>query len=127
MCERCEELEEEVAYLKSELGIREAGERIHLLRAALGVRPAVASFLLRLYDARGKLVTHQQLVDALPAVWCDREDRHEPITRVYCAYARKALGRDGIETVWREGYRLSATARDRIEVILAAPRPAVAA
>lgn len=106
-CDRCAELEEEIAFLKSELGEARAGEAGHDARKALGLRPGHMALALRLYRAKGHLVTKWQCEEAIPLKWA-AEDRVSKIVDVYICQIRAALGRDAVETVWGQGYRLSA-------------------
>lgn len=118
MCSRCDVLEEEVAFLKSELGLQAAADRVHTLRRELRMRPGVAALVLRLYDAKGRLVTKAQCVEAIPAVWADREERSDTINNVYVSHARQALGKTAIETCWGEGFRMTETGRAKVAEIL---------
>jgi DNA-binding response OmpR family regulator len=120
MCARCEALEEEVAFLKSELGHRNVAERFDALRRACGMRKGVAALVLRLLDASGRLVTYEQLAGAIPNVSTNPEDRCVEITKVYASAARQLLGKDAIETVWGEGYRLSKAGSARVSKMLEA-------
>lgn len=104
-CAHCEDLKEEVAYLKSELGLRNDAERVEQLRRQ-GVRPAEAAMLCRLYAAGGKLVTVDQLEEAIPAKDPARE-RTTPFVRTYASRIRSRMGRDIIGNMWGRGYYLT--------------------
>lgn len=121
-CARCEDLQEQVAFLKSELGIREDAEGLDRLRKPIGVAPGVAALILRLYDGGGKLVTYDQLHEAIPAVLTNQEDRNFRIVQVYCTRARQALGRDAIATVWGIGYRLTDVGRATVAGLVGGSR-----
>jgi DNA-binding response OmpR family regulator len=122
MCDRCEELQERVAWLESELGIRDDGEKVDRLRRAFRVRPAEIRLLLRLYRAGGHLVTHDQLLDAIPASDHAR-DRDSNIVRVYVNRLRGGLGQDAILRCYGLGYQLTEVGLARVS---AAMEPALA-
>lgn len=113
MCVRCEELEEENAWLKSELGIQQDVSRIMKLHKAMLASPAIttsgrrgaAEFVSALYGAKGRVMTHAQLLESVPSR--DREDRAPGITTVWAYVARCALGKDIIQTVFGRGYQLT--------------------
>ena len=118
MCQRCIELEEEVAYLRSELGLLADEDALLTLGRALGVSPVVARLVLALYRANGRLLTVTHLNDAVPSA----KGRDEYISQSFFAslvcLARRPLGRDAIETAWARGYRLSPAGMARVAAIL---------
>lgn len=108
MCARCAELEEEVAYLKSELGLRRLPTDIDRLRRHFGLANGDAELLHALYAAKGRVVTRMQCMDATSSR-PDREDddRDLKMIDVRICRIRKPLGKDAILNVWSTGYRLS--------------------
>jgi hypothetical protein len=122
-CARCAELEEEVAYLRGELGLTRNMEREHRLRSALRARNltthanGAALLLLALYAAGGAVRTPYQLLDAIPSRE-HNEDRNPGVVVVYIHCARKAIGFDAIENVWGRGYRLSDAGAERVKALL---------
>jgi DNA-binding winged helix-turn-helix (wHTH) protein len=115
MCARCEELEEEVAYLKSELGLIHDATLVDQIKRALGIRPGPAHLLMALYRASpGRTVSRWHLLESLPPA--DRPD--DSIVNVYVCKLREALGDDAIVTVWGTGYRLADHARARVAALL---------
>lgn len=113
-CSHCEALQEEVAYLRSELGLRVDLDHQARLRQALSLRPQTARLILILHAARGRTVPRAQLEEALPGA----EDRGSNYLSVYVSFARKALGRDSIETVWGQGFRLSPATLAQLSLLL---------
>jgi DNA-binding response OmpR family regulator len=127
MCERCAELEERVAWLESELGIRDDAELGEHLRQRMGLTPAEGHMLMRLYLAHGKIVTTAQLEDAIPP-FDPTAPRDSNVVRVYVSRLRRKLGigRGAIKSAWGRGYSLSAEAAcivgsvlDRMQVVAA--------
>lgn len=102
-CAHCAQLEEEVAFLRSELGQRYAATDVQIIADTFGLTPGVAHVLRQLYGANGHPVTPWQIAEGLPGI----EDRDPEISRVYICRIRKALGRDAVETVRTRGYRLA--------------------
>lgn len=113
-CSRCDALREEVAYLKSELGLRRTASEVRALQAALNVRPQACRMLLMLYRARGLVVRGFQMQEEFGE---DSSDPHN-LVKTYACHLRKALGRNAIQTAWGEGYSLSASGRARVAEIL---------
>lgn len=124
MCVRCEELQERVAYLESELGIQDTADIQDRLMRALR-RPdakwtkanGAARLIARLYAAKGKPVTTLQLLEATPAK-AIYDERNAEIVKVWICFGRKTLGKDAIVTVWGFGYRLSDTGMAQVTAIL---------
>jgi hypothetical protein len=122
MCERCAELEERVAWLESELGIQGAAQRSRLLREALrderGHRcRGGASLLAALYDAQGRPLNRQQLLDSLPTL-DGQVDRCAKVVDVYVCVIRKTLGQGIISTVFGHGYRITEAGSEMVAAIL---------
>ena len=112
-CERCAQLEEEVAYLKSELGIAQDGDAVLALKMRFGMTPNTARFLLRLYRANGRVVTRNVLEDTLMHV-TETYEGYSDFTKVYAHRARNALGHDTLVTVRGVGYAMSPSGLKRI-------------
>jgi DNA-binding response OmpR family regulator len=103
MCPRCEGLAAEVAYLKSELGIQYDEAELRRLQDAFSLRRGPAQFLRVLRNARGRVVPHLQVLDALPG----NDDRGLTLLSVYACRVRSSLGHSALESVRGVGYRLS--------------------
>lgn len=95
--ERIAQLEEEVAYLRRELGDVLEATSVERLRRQLRVEPMQARILLRLALAKGRVVTQAQLMDL--------HDRAvSPNTlRVHLHRLSKAVGTPVAMAAWR-GY-----------------------
>lgn len=81
-----------------------------------GVTPAQGSLLNALYQAAGKIVSVDELIDAAslhPFVG------PRTITVQVC-HIRKVIGRDGIENQWGAGYRLTEDGLEAVRKALAA-------
>lgn len=112
-----EELEELIAYYEDVLGVRENVERVAQLRQAFRLPAGPAWLLSRLVAADGRLFRRDALIDHLPANDSSL-DRNEKIIDVYMVRIRKALGADGVETVWGVGWRLTPAGRQRVRAVL---------
>lgn len=122
MCQRCDDLEEQVAYLKSELGLQERADAIEKIRRLMGSaatsngRASVSRMILALYAAHGRPMNKYQIMDAVPSP--TDKDRDAKIVDVWVCLARKRLGRDAVLNVWGNGYQLSPEAMERIALLL---------
>lgn len=123
MCDRCAELEERVAWLESELGLRVDADEIYVLQRAFGLAPGEAHLVRALYAARGRTLTHLQILDAIPSPG-GLEDRSFTNINTLICRVRKGLGRDAIITVWGRGYQISPIGAERIRSVLNAARAA---
>lgn len=123
MCARCDELEEEVAYYKSELGGNLAADHVVAIKSAMRGgsahgRACPAKLVLSLYRAKGRTVTKLQLLEAIPPKDGGEDERDAKICDVWVCQARQFLGPEIIETVWGRGYRISAYGTDLVGRLL---------
>lgn len=121
-CPHCEELEERVAWLESELGLRRSAERINRLKRLIPTyrqsgRGLAAHLIEALYAANGKMLTKWQIMEALPSP-TRNEERLLKLVDVVVCNARHGLGKDAIETVWGHGYRMTPKGLDAVRAIL---------
>lgn len=105
MCAHCEELQAEVEWLKSELGLVEDEVALDALRRT-GLSPACARIVLALYSRRGRVVSRFTLDDLLPNVH-GHERESTSIVGVLICRIRKLLPEGGLETLWGKGYSLT--------------------
>lgn len=124
MCDRCARLEErvagledEVAYLRSEMGLSVSATRVGLVRAALKLRPGCCKMLLAMFDAKGRVLNRFQLAEA--HAHPNGGDTLRAVN-VHMCLIRKRLGQESIEGVWGVGYRLTDAGRDKLARILEA-------
>lgn len=132
MCQRCEDLEEEVAYYRTELGISDDNDRYASLRnamreAAKGHRiggHGSVELVRTLYQAGGRVLTRWQILEAVPPTDRRGEDERNPkIVDVWVCATRKSLGHEAIENVWGRGYRLTPFGLDLVGRILGHVEP----
>lgn len=106
-CARCEALEAEVAWLKSELSPDVRAEQLDALRK-LGLSPNAAHLLFALMARPGRAMKRALLSDALlPPLDHVKERDGFAVVDVYICRLRKCFGFDIIDTVWGVGYRLT--------------------
>jgi len=116
MCPHCAELEEQIAYLKSELALSMSEDKLARLRKALGLTPSEVRILLALYQARGRFCSVYMLDEAAPAtISGDRNVKH---IDVRICRIRKRIGKAAIENEWGRGYRLNDLGRLLVEEAL---------
>jgi DNA-binding response OmpR family regulator len=100
-----EELEEEVAFLRSELGWSLRETDLELLVAAYPMRKSSARLVMALYRVAPRLLSVWQLDRIVEAT--QSEDRDPKIINVMIHFARRGMGADAIKNVWGQGYRLT--------------------
>lgn len=113
-----EELEDEVAYLRSELRPTLDHDRDRLM-LALRTTTAETLILSALYASRGHPVSNWRLADAAPAgrMTADRNDM--AAVKVWISRLRKKLGADAVLTIRGLGYALTPIGVAQVEAALA--------
>lgn len=102
-----DELEDEVVWLREELGQTISDDRLARVMG-LGVTAGEATLVLRLYAAKGKPVRLMVLEERLAsATGRDISQSSRPVVPVLAHRVRKALGRDVISNFWSVGFALS--------------------
>lgn len=124
-CQRCAHLEERVAWLESELGIqRDAAKREALRRETVARSPhkfgrgGAADVVLALYEARGRVMSFGQILEAVPPRRGGSDERRADLVKVFVCVARKTIGKDAIDTIWGVGYRLTPAGMRRVAQIV---------
>lgn len=105
-CAHCEDLEEQVAYLESELGLRLAADELAGLRATFGLTPSEARAVLALHRAAGRTVTRAQVEEVMPSP-TGKEERSRSLLSSTMFHIRRKLGPGIVETVWSAGFRIT--------------------
>lgn len=124
MCARCEDLEEEVAWLKSELGIQRSRDAEHRLAAKWGLSDRESQVLFHLVQRKGETAsTH--------AIWEQfygdgSVDSDSKAIKVFVCYLRRKLPDGWIDTVWGRGFRLTSEALAECLAVIAAPQAPLA-
>jgi DNA-binding response OmpR family regulator len=114
--DRAAKAEEQVAYLKSELGLRDDLDAVQALKEAFGLYNGEAFVLHALYAAHGRTLGRAIICEHLPL---RNEERGLKIVDVYASRIRSKLGKDSILNSWGEGYRISPEARRRCTEVIA--------
>lgn len=105
-CPNCARLREEIAQLRRELAYEVDLERVEEVRVGFEISPQEAQVLMGLYHAKGRALSHDQMLDTVPARGgLERESGKIPA--VYVSRLRRRLGEGIINTVWGRGYRLT--------------------
>jgi len=102
-----DQLIEEVAYLRSELGLLRDDDEIARLRRAYPMHRGAARLIMALRAAGHRGLTYHQLDEAIPQVKGTGGERDLKVLTVWAHYARKAVGSGVIETIWGKGLRLT--------------------
>lgn len=113
--ERIAELQAEVAYLRSELGLSIRHGHVHALCRELKVTRSQATVLLVLRAANSRGLTLEQLDERIPQT--HGRPRAGFTVRVFIYQIRKQLGADVIDSMVG-GYRLSSSGFALLDTIL---------
>lgn len=90
-------------------------EAVFRIRTRLGVSPAQARLIARLYEGEGKAVKADDLLAACTTHW----DVFPDVLKVQVSKIRRRCGQDMIPSVWKVGYRLSDAGLIRVREVLA--------
>lgn len=122
VCLERERLEEEIAYLRSELGIQVSLTDQASLRREYGMPRGDAALALRLYNAHGRVVSAESLEESIPSRHGGPvSDRCVKIVDVYICRIRKALGFEAIATACGLGYQMTPAGQEKIRRALETP------
>jgi DNA-binding response OmpR family regulator len=99
MCDRCAELEEEVAYWKGEAGAMRDQDLLAALRRKSGLTGRQAQLLEALWRRRGRPTRRERLLEMI-----EDDDRGLTLVSVIASQVRQKLGRDAILTEFGLGY-----------------------
>lgn len=119
--DRIAELEAEVAYLRSELGLSIRHGHVHALCRELKITRSHATVLLALRAASGRGLSLEQLDDRIPLA--HGRPRAGYTVRVFIYQIRKQLGADVIDSMVG-GYRLSSAGFALLDSVLQIRRAA---
>lgn len=114
-CQRCQELEAELAYLRDETGIAVEEAALAALRAVYPLEPRTARIVVRLARSPGGLTPSWALSELLTR----GEDASENGLRAQISRARRVLGKGAIKSVYGVGYQIAPEWRERIKAAMA--------
>ncbi len=100
-CAHCAELREEIAYLRSELGLLRDQQIVDYLRAEYGMTRGAARLVEALSTTAGRWVNKYRLAEMMGS-----DDESGRTIDVFVCSARTALGFDAIEREHGVGLRL---------------------
>lgn len=100
-----EDLREEVAYLRSELGAVQAGRAFTVLRDEFGLEPTAIRLLLALYEGKGRPMSSAAFERAIPPTFVNK--RRSNNARVHVCRIRKVIGKGGIATIGKDGWAIT--------------------
>lgn len=106
MCARCEELEDEIAWLRSELGASVDATTLAAIRGRFSLTRAQAIIVMCLFNAKCRVVSFARLAEATPVGVRSGESDCQ-LVRSHICRIRKVVGEDAIETVRGDGWRIS--------------------
>lgn len=106
-CSNCEALRERVRELEREMGLRMQENSVSALVTALGIRPMAARAIMIIYQANGRFVPTDVLIDSAGF-------KNAVTMRTSLSFARQALGKDSVIGRLGVGYHLSPRARELV-------------
>lgn len=114
-----EDLEEELAWRRSEMGEGVLAREIEAVREVFGFTPQEAHACLILYRAKERPVSRVAILDQLPVVTRSEDSIGKHVQVIVCRI-RKLMGKDAVITSGdgHYRYRLSADARTRVAAAL---------
>jgi hypothetical protein len=113
---RIEDLEEQVAYLRSELGLAEDLTKLEAIRTRLGLTPTVGKMLLALRASNGRVLSNGFLSDNFTT----GKDEAGKLVHIHIHRLRSKIGPDALKTSWGQGYYLTP---EGIEIVDQATQP----
>ena len=116
-CARCAVLEEQVAYLRSELWLSDEGAEESRLAEGFGLSPQQARVLATLWR-RGVRPTHWTLLDELTPVLAEERTLPAVWARTVICNLRRKIGWGMINTCGNLGWTLSSPGRAAVEPLL---------
>lgn len=116
-CAHCEELREEIRFLKRERDIEREKAFVDRLKVHLRITPGDALVLAALYRANGRCLSIAHLDEVVPHLSAG-DDRNMKHVDIRVSRIRKALGKASVENVRGSGYFLTALGRLQIDEVL---------
>lgn len=107
VCDERDDLRDEIANLRQDLGLATVLDECSRLKTRYGLEPSAAKILLTLYRSSTHVLRFEQVDDVTPATRQFRDRDPSSILKIWVWQIRKRIGRDSIETIWGEGYRLT--------------------
>lgn len=101
-----EELEEEVAYLRGELGPADDHDR-DKLRLTFGTTLAETCLLSALYAANGRPLSYWLLAESFPPTRMNDDRNDVGAVKIWISRIRKKLGADTVRTIYGRGYAIT--------------------
>lgn len=123
ICPHCEELREEIRFLKRQIGVQQQQDQISTLATRFRLPPAEAQLLSALYNAKGRVLSVYQLDEAMPPVSASAEERDVKHVAIRVCRVRKRLGEASIKNIWGRGYCLTEIGRLQVAEALEAQHP----
>lgn len=116
-----QELEDEVTFLRGEMGMLVEVEDIRAVQDRWGASPHEARTLLALHRAKGRCVSRDMLSETVPERYGDRLRFPADI---YVSRLRARMGKGAIETIWGRGYAITPYGAAQVESVLLTHRRA---
>lgn len=102
MCDRCADLEDQLAAAKRALGEVESGNDLAVVRKWFGLSKGQARLMLRLYRVKHRFLPYWLLAEELA-----NPDADPATIKVVVWHMRRKIGHEAIENQDSVGYRLS--------------------
>jgi DNA-binding response OmpR family regulator len=115
-CPHCAAMQEELAWLRSELGLQRSTDQLVAIGETFGLTLAEAQLVHALFRANGRVVHRAVLLEAMPSPYGLQERDLKQVNAIVCRI-RKAMGDNAIENIRGLGYRLAALTAERIAAL----------
>lgn len=120
--EKVAELEEQVVYLRSELGIAIEASATDDMIQAFRLTPFEGLILMALRMAYPRVMTRATLIDFIPPSW-RKEDAARTLLDVHVHRIRHKMGQGVIRTVYAVGFRLTPEGLSAVDTAIRGAAP----
>lgn len=110
--DRIEQLEEQVAYLKSELGLTKDASQLACLKENLRLTDKQAEILMALRASNGRVISPGFLLDNFTNA------TDEKVIDIHVCRIRKTIGFNTIGTVRGKGFYITSEGKSRVDLAL---------
>jgi DNA-binding response OmpR family regulator len=109
-----EELEEEIAYWRSEFCVVQEDQALQSLRKAFAWTPVTSRYALALREAGGRTVARWLLDGEVPS----KQGRDSNSAAVQICLIRRSLGHNAVKTDWGRGYAITPEGAAKLNAVL---------
>lgn len=116
VCEERDDLKERVRSLRADLGLSENIALETALRNTHRLTPAESKIVRALYQAKGRVLSVDGLLEAVPPTWSNERDHS--VLAAWVSKIRAKIGHGAILTAYAKGFMISPTGIALVEALL---------